>query len=180
MTVAIHQPNFCPWRPYFQKMEQADIFVIMGHCQWEKNNYQNRFHHEGQWFTLAAEKGLRPIVEKQYIDAVRDWQRITRRFTNLNVFNDLISNDLFTTNADIIRRAAILLNIPTEIENDYPTNLTGSERLADICKTYGATKYLSGISGKTYLNMHYFKKAGIEVIFQDETQMDKRSLTQCL
>ena len=37
MILAIHQPNFFPWWPYFEKIEQADMFVFLTHCQFEKN-----------------------------------------------------------------------------------------------------------------------------------------------
>ena len=40
MRVAIHQPNFFPWYPYFEKILRADIFVILQNCQFEKNNFQ--------------------------------------------------------------------------------------------------------------------------------------------
>ena len=43
MTITIHQPNFMPWYPFFEKIQQADIFVLLGHCQFEKNGFQNRF-----------------------------------------------------------------------------------------------------------------------------------------
>jgi len=28
MIVTIHQPNFVPWYPFFQKIEQVDVFVV--------------------------------------------------------------------------------------------------------------------------------------------------------
>ena len=27
MVISIHQPNFIPWYPFFQKMKKSDIFV---------------------------------------------------------------------------------------------------------------------------------------------------------
>jgi hypothetical protein len=32
-----------PWYPFFEKMQQADVFILLGHCQFEKNGFQNRF-----------------------------------------------------------------------------------------------------------------------------------------
>ena len=68
MIVTIHQPNFIPWYPFFQKMEQADLFILLGHCQFEKNGFQNRFQLENTWNTLSVKKGKEPIVEKEYIN----------------------------------------------------------------------------------------------------------------
>ena len=79
MIVTIHQPNFVPWYPYFQKIQQADVFVLLGHCQFEKNGYQNRFYLKDKWNTLSVKKGLDPILEKYYVDPLKDWNTIKNR-----------------------------------------------------------------------------------------------------
>jgi len=58
--------------------------------------------------------------------------------------------------------------IQTKIEHDYPTKLTGTERLLNICLTFGATKYIAGISGINYMDLELFERNGVEVIFQNE------------
>ena len=53
MKISIHQPNFVPWYPFFQKIQQCDKFIILTHCQFEKNGYQNRFNFNDKgWVTL--------------------------------------------------------------------------------------------------------------------------------
>ncbi len=42
MIVAIHQPCFLPWLGYLQRMARADLFVLLDHVQFERQNYQNR------------------------------------------------------------------------------------------------------------------------------------------
>ena len=39
MKIAIHQPNFFPWYPFFEKIKNCDIFIILTHCQFEKNGF---------------------------------------------------------------------------------------------------------------------------------------------
>lgn len=179
-TIAIHQPNFCPWLPFFQKMQQSDIFVIMGNCQWSKGGYQNRFYHNGAWNTMSVSSGLAPVIKKRYINPVQDWKRITDKYPILHEFDEVISWDLWRTNTAIIVKAANLLNIKTKIVFDYPTDLKGTDNLVDICIKNGATKYLSGISGKNYLDKSLFDDHKIELEFQDEMKMDKRSLVELL
>jgi len=43
----------------------------------------------------------------------------------------------------------------------------GSDLILDLCRNLGAKRYLSGISGKDYLNLDDFKKEGIRVEFQE-------------
>ena len=62
MKLAIHQPNFMPWYPFFQKIQQADIFVILQNCQFEKNNFQNRFNVDNQWYTMRVTKTMENII----------------------------------------------------------------------------------------------------------------------
>jgi len=43
MKISIYQPNFFIFSGVIEKLAASDIFVIMGQCQYEKSNYQNRF-----------------------------------------------------------------------------------------------------------------------------------------
>ncbi len=178
MTISIHQPNFVPWKPFFDKIAKSDLFIVLGNCQFEKNNYQNRFKVGDQWHTMSVASGNIPIVQKRYLHPTKDWKRITDKFYKLNEFNDLVSHDLWRTNSSIIVRACHHLKIKTPSRYDYPTELKGTERLVDICVKHGATKYLSGQGGKKYLDLELFKTYNIEVIFQED--LDKRPLVDIL
>lgn len=173
MRIAIHQPNFFPYYGFFQKMEDVDLFVIMTNCQFEKNNYQNRFNLNGEWFTMSVNKGLEPIKNKRYVNYLNDWNWIKQKierfipYPTMCYFDYCIKENLANTNIMIIKRLATILDIPTKIVYDYDTDLKGTDRLVDICKHYGATQYLSGISGKNYLELKKFNDAGIEVYFQE-------------
>ena len=171
MIVTIHQPNFVPWYPYFQKIEQADVFVLLGNCQFEKNGYQNRFYLKDKWNTLSVKKGLELINKNYYIDHIKDWSKIKDRlFEHRNVLSEmdnLITNNLYETNKNIILHLMNKLNIATSLVEDYPTNLNSTERLIDLCKKYNATTYLAGQGGKEYLNESLFEKENIKVIYQE-------------
>lgn len=169
MRIAIHQPNFFPHYGFFEKMLAVDKFIILTHCQFEKNNYQNRFRFEDRWYTMSIKHGNVLINEKQYNDHFMDWRRIKEKLPqfNLEEFNMCIEKKLWATNTNIISRIALKLGIKTEIEIDFETQLNGTERLLEICKYYEADTYLSGASGKTYMDLKLFEDAGIKVIFQE-------------
>ena len=174
MKIGIHQPNFLPWYPYFQKIEQVDKFVVLGNCQFEKNNFQNRFHIDSIWYTMSTRKGLRPINTKEYISPESDWNKIKEKLPQyrdiLNRLDECISDNLFSTNVCIIKKLAKMLNYNTEILLDYPTELKSTERLVDICKHYGATEYVSGQGAREYLDLDLFNKNNIKVTFQENLQ----------
>lgn len=171
MIVTIHQPNFVPWYPFFQKIQQADIFVLLGHCQFEKNGFQNRFNLDGHWNTMSVRKGIDNINKKQYIDPLKDWERIKNSLPKykhiLSEMDNLITDNLYQTNSSIIQYLIKKLNIDTVVVEDYETSLTSNARLVDLCKRYGATTYLAGQGGKDYLNEDLFKQENIQVVYQE-------------
>lgn len=184
MIISIHQPNFFPWYPFFQKMEMSEKFIILTYCQFEKNGFQNRFNIGDNWHTMSTYKGLVNINEKKYVNPFNDWGNIKKKLSNyksiLDHFDDCISEDLTLTNYNIIKKSANILGIKCDIILDEPTNFTSTERLVKLCETHNGTKYISGISGKKYLDLQVFTKNNIEIIYQDELSMEKIPLLKKL
>ena len=173
MRIAIHQPNFMPWYPFFQKVQKCDKFIIQTHCQFEKDAYQNRFNINNNWYTMSVKKGhwSELINEKKYCNSHKDWNKIKRQLHNyksiLDEFDDCISESLTETNTLIIKKLCTMLNIETEIVTDYSTELKSNDRLVNLCKYYGATEYISGIGAKAYLDKTIFQRNDIKVTYQD-------------
>jgi len=42
MLITIHQPQYLPWLGYLDKIDKADVFVILNNVQFKKNEWQNR------------------------------------------------------------------------------------------------------------------------------------------
>jgi hypothetical protein len=87
-------------------------------------------------------------------------------------FNDDFANiyegetllDINLRSIEICRKA---LNISVPMIRSSQLRATGSktELLVNICKELKATTYLSGPSGRDYLDMEFFDNAGIKVVF---------------
>lgn len=180
MTISIHQPNFCPRASYFEKIAQCDLFVIMSHCQFNSEAYQHRFNIGDKFYTMPVSKRMELIGDTTYKLPFENWARITTKFPKLHHFDDCVHMFLNKMNTNIIFKTCNLLGIKTDMAFDFPTPLRGTERLINLCKTFGADRYLSGISGRNYLDLPMFEREGIEVIFQDETKMDKRPLCEII
>jgi len=191
MKIAIHQPNFFPWYPFFQKMMRCDIFVILSNCQFEKNNYQNRFKMQGryrQWNTLSVANKIENIKDKLYLNPMNDFELIKNNLPDykeiLEQFQHIINSDnsqlLLFVNYSIIKKIKALLKIDTEIGYDFLTSKTATERLVELCKFYKCDTYLSGIGAVKYINMEVFKYHGITVEFQDINEIIRKPILEVL
>lgn len=142
--IAIHQPNFIPWLPYFYKMAMADAFVILSHVQFEKGGYQNRYKlSTGTWVTKSVNHGIAPIIDKKYSDG----------------------NKLVTLNMQWIRAIKNSLNIKTRIYHDL-LNLGshGTQRIINIVKQHNGTHYVTNPDAKDkYLDEDMVRRQGIEI-----------------
>lgn len=155
--IAIHQPNLIPWFPFFYKMQQADIFVLMINCQFEKNGFQNRALVKDKWWTSPVVGGTCEIKDKFYSNG----------------------NKLTDVNVPLIIGFAKLLGINTsKIHYDFPPTAEGkTERIIEICKRFDCDQYLTNPDAKEkYLDEKLMNDNAIEVIGCDVPNQFKKSL----
>jgi hypothetical protein len=173
MILTCHQPNFFPWVPFFEKMEQSDAIVLLENVQFTRHQFQNRFYYEDRWHTMPVNHGKLndKIKNKIYINHEKNWERIKNKFPKLNlkIFDDDFSSSLSQTNKNIISRISEMLLINKPIYCDYEDSdtLKPTDYLIKICKSHNATTYLSGPSGIKYLEVLKFERAGIELKYFD-------------
>ena len=193
MIVTIHQPEHMPWLGFFNKAVNSDIFVLLDTVQFEKNYFQNRNkimsnkNPTGEWITVPVEKGRHTdlICEKKIAFNAKTKNKylckIHKAYNSHPFYVDIIgdikdifdSNDVFLSklNISLIQYFFKLLDIKCELviasdlclEKSLPGGIVNYE----ICKNLGATTYLSGVSGKNYLDENPFRKDCINVIYQD-------------
>ncbi len=120
---------------------------------------------------MSVNRGLSPIVDKQYVTFNKDWNKIKANNPNkrkvLEKFDDFIGDSLVKTNTAIIEEIVKSLNIKTKIIHDEPTELLSTDRLVWLCKQVGAKTYIAGASGKDYMDLEKFYENGIDVVFQE-------------
>ena len=192
MRITIHQPEHLPWLGFFHKINMADAYVVLDNVQYCRRYYQNRNKirtKDGwRWISIPLAKGERDkllikdaaifndneIWRKKNLESIRHsyckspffgsyWNGFRKKYEkdykNIGDFNLSLINLLFK-----------LLGIRKEIYLASQLN-TGSKQKGDlifeICKTLGATTYISGISGKEYLPEGVFKENNIEVFYQE-------------
>lgn len=144
MIIAMHQPNLMPWLPFFDKLNKADIFVLLLNVQYEKNGWQNRCQVNERYWTLPVNSGLVEINRKQYVNGY----------------------GLPSLNIQWINAIAMTLGIDVaKIRLDFPTEKKGTERLIELCKYYECDQYLTNPEATDkYLDDKAMNDAGIEVL----------------
>lgn len=156
-------------------MSSVDVFVLLNHCQFNREHFQHRFKFKDKWYTMSVQDVRHPdlIVNRTYADPERDWERIKNRLPQykswFEALNGCISESLWTTNYKLIVVLAKKLGITTTLLRDEATSLTGTDRLVEICRLLGADTYLAGRSGAGYMEPEKFKQAGIKVEYQTVT-----------
>jgi len=190
LTVAIHQPEAFPWLGFFDKLARADIFVLLDSVQFRKNYFQNRNRirtAEGWvWITvpvLTAGRASQEIAAVEINNTV-EWRAKLRRALSLHygrapqfavqrgpLFEilDRPWERLADLNITVIAWLAEALGIRRRMVRSSELGVDGarSELLLNVCRRLGASEYLSGISGRTYLDESLFAGAGIVVQYQE-------------
>jgi len=191
MKVAIHQPDYLPWLAYFDKMKKTELFVFLDCAQYTKNGFHNRnkIKTSNGWAYLTI-----PISRDQYFKKIieiklpenrswqnKHWKSILMSYSNASYFQE--HKDFFADiyqskfqfladfNIEIIKYLKEKFGFKNQFvrESELKINkeLKGSKRLVAILKELKADYYLSGPSGKNYLDLSLFDKEGITVEFQN-------------
>tara|TARA_Y100000310_G_scaffold64989_1_gene60520 strand:+ start:1455 stop:2093 length:639 start_codon:yes stop_codon:yes gene_type:complete len=166
IKVAIHQPEHFPYIGFFQKMQYADIFVILDDVQYSKGNWQNRnrFLNKNKiedFFTVQVEKNAYKKLINEVKVVPSKWRRkiLIKLQQNFNVdLTDVYTYEkLFDINMNSIHWVRDKLNIQTPmfISSELNIDTTRTQRIVDIVRHFG-TEYISGEGGKLYLDESLF------------------------
>lgn len=192
MVITIHQPEHLPWLGFFDKARQADVLILLDHVQFRKNYYQNRNRirsNEGVvWVTVPVlrkgqhEQAINEVMindegsprwkEKCWASIAQNYRKAPYWSTHEEFLTQLYKTAwvrLVDMNEAIIRYTLAALSVDVKIMRSSEMNVKGQrgELLLDICRKVGADVYLSGISGREYLDLKIFADAGVEVRFQE-------------
>lgn len=191
MIVTIHQPEHLPWLGFFDKLRQAQTWVLLDQVPYRKHYFQNRNRIRGDrgevWLTV-------PVLTRGKLgQAIRDvridhrgsprwrakcWTSLAQHYgrapfwaEHAGALEALYRRDwerLVELNEALIRYLLVAFSIQVTIVKSSELNVSGqrSALLLAICRRLNAEVYLSGISGREYLDQDLFREAGIEVRFQ--------------
>jgi hypothetical protein len=193
MIVSIHQPHFLPWLGYLDRMRRCDLFVLLDHVQFERQNYQNRVRIKTgqgpQWLVVPLVRGSQSdtICEKRVDNLARGRHRWGRRVyltlehayrgapgfaalaPRLKAIFDSEWERLVDLDLALLELLRDALGIDTPLVRSSELDVTGhrSDLVLSVCRAVGASVFLGGIGqSKHYLDTEALRRAGIDVAWQ--------------
>jgi hypothetical protein len=188
--VGIVQSNYLPWKGYFDLINSVDEFILYDEVQYTRRDWRNRNRIKSrdglQWLTVpVVVKGRyrQTIRETRVSDpgwARRHWEAIRHSYARApwfpayeGQFAELYRRCSFEflseANRFFLEAICGLLGIETKLSwaADYQMVPGRTERLVELCRQAGASRYLSGPSARAYLDEGLFARAGIAVDYMD-------------
>jgi hypothetical protein len=189
MKCVINQPNYIPWRGYFDQIRKSDVFVFYDDVQYDKHGWRNRNRVKTAngpvWLAIPVRnKGVienHTPINQIAIDWSKDWARkhwltIQQSYKKAPFFNDYASQleGFYKTRPELLADFTIELTITlsrilgithTKFLRSSSLNAKGSktDRLLEILCSLGATHYISGPAAKNYLEEDKLAGAGISL-----------------
>jgi len=189
MIVSVHQPQYLPWLGYFDKIDRADVFVLLDTVQYKKNEWQNRNRIKTpqgpQWLTVPVLYKFPQLICDVGINDRERWQHRQRQALLSNYrkaphwpllepfFAEIFSRSWETIaelNIHVVRELTTLLGMttPLHVASELPPSPDDpDERLIAITRHFGGNVYLAGSGGRNYMDLAKYGDAGVEVIFQE-------------
>lgn len=182
--ISIHQSQFLAWIPYYYKILQSDIFIVLDNVQYQKNGVQNRNQiktpNGALWLTLPIIKDFgQNINETKLADYDKNKSKILKtiemnylksKYYNeimpnlINIFDSEIS-DLHQLNNKILLYFLDLLKIDTKIlySSNFETISKKDGLVLELINKTHEKQYISGSGGLEYMDLEKFKKDNIEI-----------------
>ena len=188
MRVAIMQPYFFPYLPYFHLIDAVDIFVVLDNVQFPKGGWVNRnkvlIQGKEAWVTVPTSSSGRSIREKSYIASPYFFRKF--RATMLTEYSRApglqkifeITDEWESLGEREVSRVNMFLigKLLTELGGRRPKflnisclkldpELRGQERVVAAAKELAASQYVNLPGGQTLYQAAAFEKEGIELKF---------------
>lgn len=194
MIVSIMQPAYLPWLGYFDRISKSDLHIILDDVAMDndsKTKFTNRNKirtpNSWNWLTVpiyGTGKARHNPINQIEISSDKNWRvkhnntiRLNyskapfySRFSNF--FDELYGQNWTHLNPMINQINGFFLDelgIKTDSISSSKFSLKSrkSQLILDLCRQVGASTYLSGPFGRSYLNLSNFETAGITVEFHD-------------
>lgn len=189
LSVGVIQPNYIPWRGYFDFISRVDLFLFYDDAQYTRQDWRNRNRirlKNGQsvWLSVPVKAGIDSLIMDVEIDHSKNWVRkhldtIQQSYGRAPFFRHYfgrfqeILHDAppLLVDLDILlcRQICDWLGIRTELRRTSELGCQGvkDEKLIAMMQAVGGTHYLSGPAAKAYIRPELWQQAGIALDYID-------------
>jgi hypothetical protein len=187
-TVAIMQPYFVPYAGYFRLLTAADLFVVYDCVQFPRRGWVHRnrlpdAQGRASWLTLPLAKAPQEVLirdlafhadaEALLSDRLKPFPLASEPggdaapvLAGMRMLQGEAPADYLVRLLELVARA---LRLPWRILRSsslaIPPALHGEERILEIARRLGATRYVNAPGGRTLYDPAAFEAAGIELRF---------------
>ena len=186
--VSIMQPYFLPYIGYWQLINISDEFVILNDVNYKNKSWINRNKilekNQSKLITLPLNKASQnkkineilifgqkekcfDIISKSYYRApyYKDVIRVIEKI----IMNDEINLSSYLVNSIQLIKEFLRLktNISLSVDFKNSNNLSGEEKIINICKSVNADEYLNVLSGSNLYKKNNFMDNKIKLKFLD-------------
>lgn len=191
MIVSINQPAYLPWLGYFERIERSDMHIVLDHVQFEKNSFINRNKIRSKngvaWLTVPVSTkgqfGNLAICNLEIAGPItwrrKHWESIRMGYSRAPFFDNYKEpyqqiysqewSEFMPFLRALLKQHVLDLGIKTPLIFSSNMVISGqkTDLILNICKSVGATTYLSGLHGQNYIDDKAFIDKGIAVVYQD-------------
>jgi hypothetical protein len=186
-TVAIMQPYFIPYAGYFRLFSASDLFVVYDCVQFPRRGWVHRnrlvtANGRERWLTLPLKKAPRDILIRDLRFPSDVGPRLQQRLHSFPLATTqgaqvqplldalrVVKGDPVDYITRLLERIATYLDLPWTVLRsstlNLPPSLRGQDRIIEIARRVGATRYVNPPGGRELYNAAAFREAKIELRF---------------
>jgi hypothetical protein len=200
MKIAIMQPYVFPYLGYFQLINTVDVFVFYDDVNYIKQGWINRnnilVNGQPLLFTIPLKKQSSFIKINEVMvneNICKKWQNkflrtLKQSYSKAPFFEEVfpIVENVFTWSDEEIQISKLAINSVVEVCNylDINTkiipsstiyenhNLSGQERVIDICNQEKGSHYINPIGGQKLYEQSFFKENNLDLNFIQSSKIE--------
>lgn len=197
-TIAVMQPYFLPYWPYFQMLSAVDEWIVLDNVQFPARGFMTRnqilLNQAAHRFTLPVVKATQsaliseihchdlPDFSDKFLSLVHHAYSKAPEFDSvmslLHAIFDFDGSNLlsFLMHSFDLLFAYLALSTNCVLASSIPiaADVRGSDRIIALCKARQASHYLNLPGGKALYNKNDFASEQIELAFVDNTPLPYR------
>lgn len=181
---------FLPWAGLFEQIKLADVYVHYDDVQMPigrsfMSRVQIKTPRGAQWLSASIDRGRsKSLICETFLMGDPDWRErhlnlLQQNYQEADQYEVMIDvagsiyshrdDNLAAFNQFAIEHLANWLELDTEFGVSSALSIQGSgtRRLIDICRYYGASEYITGHGARNYLDHEAFEENGVKVSYID-------------